>query len=104
MAAADEPLEPALLDHDLLPRWDEEWLEVEREGFRQRRLHALESSSRTLREQGPALLFEKPTRGRMPLLLNAFGTHRRMAKALGVDDLDDYCAFVRGETDLKLGI
>jgi DNA-binding SARP family transcriptional activator len=52
MAAAAEPLGPALLDHDLLPRWDEAWLEVEREGFRQRRLHALESSSRTLREQG----------------------------------------------------
>jgi DNA-binding SARP family transcriptional activator len=45
-------LDPALLRHDLLPRWDEEWLSVEREAFRQRRLHALESSSRTLREGG----------------------------------------------------
>src|SRR5262249_7442824 len=44
---------------------------------------------RVLREQGPALLFERPTRGRLPLLMNAFGTHRRMAKALGVDNLDD---------------
>src|SRR3954469_15691769 len=44
---------------------------------------------RVLRERGPALLFENPTRGRMPLLMNAFGTPRRMARALGVDDLDE---------------
>src|SRR6266536_1725887 len=44
---------------------------------------------RVLREQGPALLFENPTRGRLPLLMNAFGTPRRMARALGVDDLDE---------------
>ena len=44
---------------------------------------------RVVREQGPALLFENPTRGRMPLAMNLFGTHRRMARALGVDQLDD---------------
>ncbi len=42
-----------------------------------------------LREQGPALLFERPTRGSMPLAINVFGTERRMAKALGVADLDE---------------
>ena len=45
--------------------------------------------ARTLAENGPALLFEKPTRGSMPLLMNAFGTPARMARALGVDDLDE---------------
>jgi 4-hydroxy-3-polyprenylbenzoate decarboxylase len=44
---------------------------------------------RVLREQGPALLFERPTRGRLPLLMNAFGSRRRMARALGVADLDE---------------
>src|SRR5215468_5570951 len=44
---------------------------------------------RTLREQGPALLFEKPTRGRLPLAINVFGTESRMARALGVTRLDD---------------
>ena len=44
---------------------------------------------RVLREHGPALLFENPTRGRMPLAMNVFGTPRRMARALGVDDLDE---------------
>jgi 4-hydroxy-3-polyprenylbenzoate decarboxylase len=44
---------------------------------------------RVLRENGPALLFERPTRGRLPLVMNAFGTPRRMARALGVSDLDE---------------
>jgi 4-hydroxy-3-polyprenylbenzoate decarboxylase len=44
---------------------------------------------RVVRERGPALLFERPSRGRMPLAINVFGTPRRMARALGVDDLDE---------------
>jgi 4-hydroxy-3-polyprenylbenzoate decarboxylase len=44
---------------------------------------------RVLSEQGPALLFEKPTRGRLPLAINVFGTERRMARALGVAHLDE---------------
>ncbi len=44
---------------------------------------------RASREQGPALVFENPTRGRMPLAINVFGTQRRMARALGVADLDE---------------
>ena len=37
---------------------------------------------------GPALLFEKPTRGDMPVAINLFGTAKRMAMALGVEDVD----------------
>jgi 4-hydroxy-3-polyprenylbenzoate decarboxylase len=44
---------------------------------------------RVLREQGPALLFERPSRGRYPIAINVFGTHRRMAAALGVTELDE---------------
>ena len=44
---------------------------------------------RVVREHGPALLFENPTRGTMPLLINAFGTEKRMARALGVGRLDE---------------
>ena len=44
---------------------------------------------RVLREQGPALLFENPTRGSMPLLMNLFGTTSRMCQALGVAGLDE---------------
>lgn len=42
----------ALLEEDLLPGWDEEWLVVERERMRQLRIHALEALSVRLREQG----------------------------------------------------
>ncbi|MCW2522348.1 MAG: UbiD family decarboxylase, partial [Frankiales bacterium] len=42
-----------------------------------------------LRAGGPALLFENPTRGEMPLLVNLFGTTERMCKALGVASLDE---------------
>ena len=44
---------------------------------------------RVVADGGPALLFENPSRGRMPLLINVFGTPRRMARALGVADLDE---------------
>ena len=44
---------------------------------------------RVVRDRGPALLFENPTRGRMPLLMNLFGTTSRMCQALGVSDLDE---------------
>ena len=45
--------------------------------------------ARILAVRGPALLFENPTRGRMPLAINVFGTQRRMARALGVQSLDE---------------
>jgi 4-hydroxy-3-polyprenylbenzoate decarboxylase len=42
-----------------------------------------------IREQGPALLFENPSRGEMPLLVNLFGTTSRTCRALGVQSLDE---------------
>jgi DNA-binding SARP family transcriptional activator len=40
------------LSEDLLPDWHDDWLLVERESHRQKRLHALERSSAHLRERG----------------------------------------------------
>ena len=40
---------------------------------------------RSLREGGPALLFERPQRSTMPVLGNLFGTTRRVAAALGLE-------------------
>lgn len=37
-----------MLDHDLLPTWDEQWLVIERERQRQLRMHALEALSGSL--------------------------------------------------------
>lgn len=46
-------------------------------------LEAGEIAQRVLREGGPALLFERPTGGSMPLVMNLFGTMDRVRAALG---------------------
>ncbi|MFC0526855.1 menaquinone biosynthesis decarboxylase [Phytohabitans kaempferiae] len=52
-------------------------------------LEISEVVTRTVAARGPALLFERPTRGEMPLAINLFGTKRRMAMALGVESVDE---------------
>jgi 4-hydroxy-3-polyprenylbenzoate decarboxylase len=52
-------------------------------------LEISEIVTRTVRAKGPALLFERPSRGDMPVAINLFGTHRRMAMALGVSDVEE---------------
>src|ERR1043166_352132 len=48
----------------------------------------LEITDRVVKAGGPALLFENP-KSSHPLLINQFGTERRMCLALGVDSLDE---------------
>ncbi|HEY3051547.1 MAG TPA: menaquinone biosynthesis decarboxylase [Gaiellaceae bacterium] len=55
-------------------------------------LEVTEIVDRTVRSGGPALLFENPKGSAHPLLINQFGTQRRMCLALGVDTLDDAAA------------
>src|SRR3954447_26355511 len=55
-------------------------------------LEVTEIVDRTVRADGPALLFESPKGASHPLLINQFGTERRMCLALGVDRLDDAAA------------
>src|SRR5207245_885417 len=45
---------------------------------------------------GTALLFEKPKGSRVPLLINAFGSVRRMAMALEVNDLSEVAERIQG--------
>jgi 4-hydroxy-3-polyprenylbenzoate decarboxylase len=52
-------------------------------------LEISEIVTRTVRAGGPALVFDRPTRGDMPVAINLFGTERRMAMALGVSHLDE---------------
>ncbi|HBF45556.1 MAG TPA: 3-octaprenyl-4-hydroxybenzoate decarboxylase, partial [Shewanella frigidimarina] len=49
-------------------------------------LEMTEIADRVLRSGGPALLFENPTNHTMPVLVNLFGTPKRVAMALGKDD------------------
>src|SRR5947208_11014388 len=53
------------------------------------RLEVTEIVDRTVKAGGPALLFERPKGSSHPLLINQFGTERRMCLALGVERLDD---------------
>ena len=45
---------------------------------------------------GPALLFERPKGSRVPLLVNTFGSVRRMELAFEVDQLEDVADRIRG--------
>ena len=53
-------------------------------------LEASAIADRVMKAGGPALLFERVKGSAFPVLINAFGSKRRMALALGVDDLEDH--------------
>src|ERR671933_2079692 len=55
-------------------------------------LEITEIVDRTVKAGGPALLFERPKGSEHPLLINQFGTERRMCIAFGVSRLDDVAA------------
>jgi 4-hydroxy-3-polyprenylbenzoate decarboxylase len=52
-------------------------------------LEVTEIVDRTVRADGPALLFENPKGSELPLLINQFGTEKRMCMAFGVRKLDE---------------
>jgi 4-hydroxy-3-polyprenylbenzoate decarboxylase len=52
-------------------------------------LEITEIVDRAVKSGGPALLFERVKGSEHPLLINQFGTERRMCLALGVERLDD---------------
>ncbi len=65
-------------------------------------------ADRAVKEGGPALLFEHPVgpdgrRLEIPVVMNLYGTRRRMAWALGVDDLNDIGGRLRKLIDVQLG-
>src|SRR3954470_10176985 len=80
-----------------LPRDLRDWIALlEREGELVRvsaevdpDLEITEIVDRTVKAGGPALLFEKPKGSEHSLLINQFGTERRMCLAFGVERLDD---------------
>src|SRR6187549_776116 len=52
-------------------------------------LEITEFADRSVKHNGPALLFEKPKGYNMPVLINAFASQRRMEIALQVDKFQD---------------
>ena len=82
------------------PRDLREWIALlEREGELVRvgaevdpDLEVTEIVDRVVKSGGPALLFTHPKGSKRPLLINQFGTERRMCLAFGVERLDDVAA------------
>src|SRR5947199_10726726 len=52
-------------------------------------LEVTEIADRVMKGGGPALLFENVVGKKMPGLMNAFGSQKRMALALGVTDVEE---------------
>ena len=53
-------------------------------------LEITEFADRAVKTGGPALLFEKPKGSKVPLLINAFASARRMALALEVESVQEH--------------
>jgi 4-hydroxy-3-polyprenylbenzoate decarboxylase len=64
-------------------------------------LEITEIVDRTVKTGGPALLFENPKGAEHPLLINQFGTERRMCLAFGVDSLDDVAAKIADVLEMQ---
>src|ERR671936_3012730 len=87
-----------------------EWIALlEREGELVRvsaevdpKLELTEIVDRTVRAGGPALLFENPKGSGIPLLINQFGTEKRMCLAFGVESLDDVAAKLANVLEMQL--
>ena len=66
-------------------------------------LEITEISDRMVKSGGPALLFENVEGHSSPLLINLFGTHKRVALALGVEDVEELADRVRKLLALSQG-
>src|SRR5438552_10716833 len=64
-------------------------------------LEITEIVDRTVKAGGPALLFESPKGAEHPLLINQFGTERRMCLAFGAERLDDVARKVSGVLEMQ---
>ena len=64
-------------------------------------LEISEIADRVSKSGGPALLFENVKGSRLPVLINAFGSPRRMQIALGVDSLDEVSGRIRDLVRMK---
>jgi 4-hydroxy-3-polyprenylbenzoate decarboxylase len=64
-------------------------------------LEITEITDRVVKSGGPALLFEHVKGSSHPLLINQFGTERRMCLAFGVERLDDVAARLEEVLELQ---
>lgn len=64
-------------------------------------LEITDFADRAVKQNGPALLFEKPKGSQVPLLINAFASMKRMELALGVDNIDDIALRIAGFLEMQ---
>ena len=64
-------------------------------------LEITEITHRVTRAGGPALLFEHPKGSRVPLLINALGSERRIQLALEIDSFEEVAERIRGFLDVQ---
>src|SRR6478672_957860 len=64
-------------------------------------LEVSEIATRVMRQYGPALLFERVKGSKIPLLINAYGSNRRMCMALGAESLDEIAERITSLIEIK---
>src|SRR5215470_11559834 len=65
-------------------------------------LEIAEFADRSVKSGGPALLFEKPKGSKVPVLINAFASMRRMELALEVSSVDEVAARISELLELRM--
>ena len=65
-------------------------------------LEITEFADRSVKQGGPALLFEKPKGSDIPVLINAFASLRRMALALEVSSIEEIAARISSLLELQV--
>jgi len=59
-------------------------------------LEIAEIADRVMKAEGPALYFEKVKGSQFPLVINLYGSKRRMSWSLGVEDLEEHSKHLKG--------
>src|SRR5580658_5507697 len=65
-------------------------------------LEITEFADRSVKNGGPALLFENPKGSKIPVLINAFASMRRMEIALEVDSVDEIAGRITEYLEMRM--
>src|SRR5580698_4464374 len=66
------------------------------------KLEITEFADRSVKNGGPALLFEKPKGSNIPVLINSFASMRRMEIALKVDSIDEIAGRISEYLEMRM--
>src|SRR4029077_3226797 len=65
-------------------------------------LEITEFADRSVKNNGPALLFEKPKGSRIPVLINSFASARKMEIALQVDSVEEVAGRISEYLEMRM--